>query len=127
MRFSLRLLVPLLLVGLTLGIPGAVFGDGALPQQVTPDEDVGAPPEPPSLRSLEAAVACDAAPVESPLVESPATDDGPIDFGALSGRVAASCNYCTSREECYSVCGTTDVACVYDPYCGDGRWCACFF
>lgn len=122
MRFTLRLLVAVLLVGLTLGTPGAVFGDEALPQQAAREEATEAVAGPASLPSPGAAVSCDAV-----VVENPSADTGGIDFGALPGRVAASCNYCTSRQECYSVCGTTDVACVYDPYCGDGRWCACFF
>lgn len=122
MRFTLRLLVAILLVGPTLGTPGAVSGDEALPQQAAPEEATEAVEEAASLPRPGAAVSCDAV-----AVENPSADTGGIDFEALSGRVAASCSYCTSRQECYSVCGTTDVACVYDPYCGEGRWCACFF
>ena len=125
MRFTLPLLVAVLLVGLALGTPETVFGEEALPQQAIPEEVVEAPQGPPALPGPEAAVSCPGVAVES--ADTPSVDHGVIDFGALSGRVAASCNYCTSSQECYSVCGSTDVACVYDPYCGEGRWCACFF
>lgn len=125
MRFTLELLVVVLLVGLTLGTPGTLVGDQVLAPQATPEEAVETPQGPLVLPAPEAAESCKGVPAES--ADNPAVDNEAIDFGALSGRVAASCNYCTSRQECYSVCGSTDVACVYDPYCGEGRWCACFF
>lgn len=113
MRITIRRLAVVMVVAM-LAISGAALAD----------ELIQGAQELPWLPSPEAAVSCDATQTEGLLADVEAGAEI-LDLAALAE--SESCDYCTSRQDCYSVCGTTEVACVYDPYCGDGRFCACLF
>lgn len=108
---------------LAVGMVAAMLATGGA---VLAEEPLSIPPELQLLPSPEAAVSCDATQSDAAIADAEAGIEI-LDLAALSGSASASCDYCTSRQDCYSVCGSTAVACVYYPYCGEGRFCACFF